>query len=57
VNSLRGIAGMVGPGMFTYIFSKTLGFAPGVTFYVAAGILVVSLGVSEFVRPATARAS
>jgi DHA1 family tetracycline resistance protein-like MFS transporter len=41
VNSLRGIAGMLGPGLFTYIFSKTLG----------AGILLVSLAVSEVVRP------
>jgi DHA1 family tetracycline resistance protein-like MFS transporter len=51
VNSLRGIAGMAGPGLFTYIFSKTLGFAPGAAFFTAAGILLVSLGVSEVVRP------
>jgi DHA1 family tetracycline resistance protein-like MFS transporter len=51
VNSLRGIAGMLGPGLFTYIFSKTLGFAPGAAFFTASGILVVSLAVSEVVRP------
>jgi DHA1 family tetracycline resistance protein-like MFS transporter len=51
VNSLRGIAGMAGPGLFTWIFAKTLGFAPGMAFFVAAGILLVSLGVSEVVRP------
>lgn len=51
VNSLRGIAGMLGPGLFTYIFSKTLGFAPGMAFFTAAGILLVSLAVSEVVRP------
>ena len=53
VNSLRGIAGMVGPGLFTLIYSRTLGFLPGMAFFVAAGILLVSLGVSELVRPAT----
>jgi DHA1 family tetracycline resistance protein-like MFS transporter len=51
VNSLRGIAGMLGPGLFTLIFAKTLGFAPGMAFFTAAGILLVSLGVSELVRP------
>jgi DHA1 family tetracycline resistance protein-like MFS transporter len=51
VNSLRGIAGMLGPELFTYIFSKTLGFAPGAAFFTAAGILLVSLVVSEAVRP------
>ena len=51
VNSLRGIAGMVGPGLFTWIFSRTLGYAPGTAFFVAAGILLVSLAVSEIVRP------
>jgi DHA1 family tetracycline resistance protein-like MFS transporter len=52
VNSLRGIAGMFGPGLFTYIFSKSIGVgavihAPGMAFYVAAGILMVSLLVSR----------
>jgi DHA1 family tetracycline resistance protein-like MFS transporter len=51
VNSLRGIAGMVGPGLFTWIFSRTLGVSPGMAFYVAAGILLVSLGVAEMMRP------
>ena len=55
VNSLRGIAGMVGPSLFTFIFSKTLGFAPGTAFYIASAILLVSLGVSEIVRPQTAK--
>jgi DHA1 family tetracycline resistance protein-like MFS transporter len=51
VNSLRGIAGMIGPGLFTYIYSLTLNIAPGAAFFTAAGILLVSLGVSELVRP------
>ena len=25
INSLRGIAGLIGPGLFTYIFSKSIG--------------------------------
>jgi DHA1 family tetracycline resistance protein-like MFS transporter len=57
VNSLRGMAGLVGPGLFTVIFSKSIGAgaiipAPGMAFFVAAGILVVSLVVAESVRPA-----
>ena len=56
VNSLRGMAGLVGPGLFTYIFSKSIGVgavihAPGMAFYVAAGILILSLVVAESVRP------
>ncbi|HWZ49935.1 MAG TPA: TCR/Tet family MFS transporter [Granulicella sp.] len=56
VNSLRGMAGLVGPGLFTYIFSKSIGeravfHAPGMAFFVAAGILLLSLVVAESVRP------
>ena len=56
VQSLRGIAGLLGPGLFTYIFSKSIGTgavirAPGMAFYVAAGILILSLIVSEIVKP------
>jgi len=56
VQSLRGIAGLLGPGLFTYIFSKSIGagaviHAPGMAFFVAAGILVVSLIVAETVKP------
>jgi DHA1 family tetracycline resistance protein-like MFS transporter len=57
VNSLRGMAGLVGPGLFTWIFSRSLNVAPGMAFFVAAGILVVSLGVSEGVRPGKATAT
>jgi DHA1 family tetracycline resistance protein-like MFS transporter len=57
VQSLRGLAGVFGPGMFTYIFSKSIGagaaiHAPGAAFFGAAGLLVVSLGVAQWVRPA-----
>ena len=58
VQSLRGIAGLLGPGLFTYIFSKSIGpgaviHAPGMAFFVAAGILILSLIVSEIVKPST----
>ena len=60
VQSLRGIAGLLGPGLFTYIFSKSIGagaviHAPGMAFYVAAGILILSLIVSEIVKPSIAK--
>jgi DHA1 family tetracycline resistance protein-like MFS transporter len=62
VNSLRGIAGLFGPGLFTYIFSKSIGagaliHAPGMAFFIAAGFLVVSLVVAEMVRPGRRQAT
>src|SRR5271155_185749 len=39
INGLRGIAGLVGPGVFTYIFSRSIGVGlhiPGAPFYTAA---------------------
>jgi DHA1 family tetracycline resistance protein-like MFS transporter len=56
IQSLRGLAGIFGPGMFTYIFSKSIGahavlHAPGTAFFVAAGLLLTSLGVAQWVRP------
>ena len=58
VNSLRGIGGLIGPVMFTWIFSRTVGprawaQAPGTAFFVAAGCLLLSLLVAEAVRPRT----
>jgi DHA1 family tetracycline resistance protein-like MFS transporter len=60
VNSLRGMAGLMGPGLFTYIFSKSIGanaviHAPGTAFYVAAGILIASLIVAESVKPSVVK--
>ncbi len=48
VNSLRGISGLVGPGLFTWIFSKSIGphpiiHAPGMPFYTASAMLLVAL--------------
>jgi MFS transporter, DHA1 family, tetracycline resistance protein len=56
IQSLRGLAGIFGPVMFTYIFSKSFGpaatiHAPGTAFFVAAGLLILSLFVAQMVRP------
>jgi DHA1 family tetracycline resistance protein-like MFS transporter len=50
VNSLRGIAGLVGPGLFTYVFAKSIGVRPllptmGSPFYLAALLLVGGVGL------------
>jgi len=52
VNSLRGTAGLIGPGMFTWIFSLSIGAKPliplaGSPFYLAGGLLVVGLLVAS----------
>ncbi len=56
IQSLRGLAGIFGPIMFTYVFSMTYGpsaifHAPGAAFYLAASLLGLSLVVSQWVRP------
>lgn len=48
INSLRGIAGMLGPGLFTWLFAKAVGdwsglHLPGLPYYVAAGFMVCSV--------------
>jgi len=53
INSLRGIAGLVGPGFFTYVFSKSIGAnaivrSPGTPFYVAAAMLLIGLGLAQY---------
>jgi DHA1 family tetracycline resistance protein-like MFS transporter len=52
INSVRGLAGLIGPGLFTYIFSRSIGASaivhvPGMPFYVAAAMLLVSLVFAE----------
>ena len=52
INSLRGIAGLIGPGLFTYIFSKSIGpdaifHIPGAPFFTAAAMLLVSLIIAQ----------
>jgi DHA1 family tetracycline resistance protein-like MFS transporter len=56
IQSLRGLAGIFGPGMFTYIFSKSIGDhaffpAPGTAFFLAAGLLLLSLAIAQWIRP------
>lgn len=51
INSLRGIAGLAGPGLFTYIFSKSIGthaliHLPGSPFFTAAAMLLIGLVVA-----------
>ncbi len=53
INSLRGISGLLGPGLFTWIFSKSIGphpfiHAPGAPFYTAAAMLLVALLLTTF---------
>ena len=53
INSLRGIGGLIGPGLFTYIFSKSIGAEaviplPGMPFFTAAALLVVALSLAAF---------
>jgi MFS transporter, DHA1 family, tetracycline resistance protein len=52
INSLRGIAGLVGPGLFTYIFSRSIGadailHLPGAPFYAAAAMLFLALLLAQ----------
>ncbi len=52
INSLRGIAGLIGPGLFTYIFSKSIGteaifHIPGAPFFTAAAMLLASLVIAR----------
>ncbi|WP_429632204.1 TCR/Tet family MFS transporter [Tunturiibacter psychrotolerans] len=54
INGLRGIAGLLGPGFFTYIFSKSIGIGaivrtPGAPFYVAASMLLIGLILTQYV--------
>jgi DHA1 family tetracycline resistance protein-like MFS transporter len=51
INSLRGIAGLLGPGLFTYIFSISISsgiHVPGSPFYTAAAMLLISLALVQY---------
>lgn len=62
INSLRGLSGLIGPGLFTYVFSRSIGAdawiqAPGMPFYLAAALVVVAIVMIKFIKqptPATA---
>ena len=48
INSLRGIAGITGPGLFTILFAKAVGdwsgwHVPGLPFFVASAMMVLSV--------------
>jgi DHA1 family tetracycline resistance protein-like MFS transporter len=50
VNSLRGISGLIGPGLFTWVFAKSIGEhptlpTPGSPFYLASMLLVLGIGL------------
>ncbi len=47
IHSLRGISGLIGPGLFTWVFSKTIGanavvHAPGSPFFLASALLIIA---------------
>ena len=51
INGIRGAAGIVGPGLFTYIFARAVGdqaiiHLPGLPFFTAASLLVIALPIS-----------
>ena len=62
IHSLRGISGLIGPGLFTYVFSKSIGAGavihlPGSPFFLASVLLALALMATLLVRlprPSTA---
>ena len=51
INGIRGGAGIVGPGLFTFIFARAVGdraivHLPGLPFFTAAALLVVAIPIS-----------
>ena len=51
INSIRGAAGIVGPGLFTFIFARAVGdqaivHLPGLPFFTAAALLVIAIPIS-----------
>ncbi len=56
INSLRGIAGIFGPGLFTWIFAKAVGdwsglHLPGLPFYAACAMMLLSVALSFASEP------
>lgn len=54
INSLRGISGLIGPGLFTWIFSKSISspvlvHAPGMPFFAAGTLLLCALFLTLWV--------
>jgi DHA1 family tetracycline resistance protein-like MFS transporter len=63
INSLRGISGLIGPGLFTWIFAKSISsavlvHAPGMPFFTAASLLLCALLLAlTATRPLKTKAS
>ncbi len=62
IHSLRGISGLIGPGIFTYVFSKSIGAGawihqPGSPFFLASALLGLALIVTLMVRIPPGRAA
>jgi MFS transporter, DHA1 family, tetracycline resistance protein len=62
ISSLRGVAGLIGPGLFGYLFSTSIGphaivDLPGMPYLVAAGLLLLSLLISQLMPKAPASTS
>ncbi len=63
IHSLRGISGLLGPGLFTYIFSKSIGadawiHLPGSPFFLASALLALAVIATLLVRmPQTSTAA
>jgi len=63
IHSLRGISGLIGPGLFTYVFARSIGShalipLPGSPFFLAAVLLALAAAMALLLRnrPATATA-
>lgn len=63
IHSLRGISGLIGPGIFTYVFSRSIGtnalvHQPGSPFFLASALLALALVVTLLLRiPASGAAA
>ena len=62
INSLRGISGLIGPGLFTWIFAKSISspglvHTPGMPFFAASGLLLCALILAAGVAPVSTPAS
>ena len=55
MGSIRGVAEMVGPALFTFSFSYVISrpelHLPGAPFFVAAALMALSIGLAFAIRP------
>lgn len=62
IHSLRGISGLIGPGLFTYVFSRSIGAhaaipLPGSPFFLAAMLLAMAAAMALLLRSRAATAT